>query len=369
MRCNNCGTEWSISIHGSSIQKFCPVCGKPVIEATTHQLATLEETLFVIRRDYGMGHLQDSTRIMAYFSDLAPHLRKEKIMLQHLIQCDGNTLLIAALQKTPSEQQLCLRQLASRLVDDLFLSESAAQMICSSFWNAITTSTEPKKEPTPEELFEASCSCEKDDVTKALQLLTQSAEAGYFQAQAKLAKWYRDGQLIEKNPQKALYWYKKAVDSDDPETQCNLGWCYATGFGCAANPTLAAIYFGKAAASGIPAGQYNLARCYERGSGVKKDISRAVTLYEQAAKANYTKAQYHLGRCYEQGIGMPADIALAIFWYKKAAQNGSANAQFELGECYEQGTGFDKDPNIAYYWYKKAADNGHTEAKKKLSQL
>lgn len=32
MRCENCGTEWSITIQGNSIQKYCPVCGKPVIQ-------------------------------------------------------------------------------------------------------------------------------------------------------------------------------------------------------------------------------------------------------------------------------------------------------------------------------------------------
>ncbi len=369
MRCKNCGIEWTISIHGNSVQKFCPVCGKPVFEDAPRKLTSFEETLFVIRRDHGMGYLQDSTRIMACFTDLAPHLRKEKIMLQYLLQCNGNRLLIAALQKTPSEQQVCLKQLASRLADDLLLSEATAQMICSSFWNAITISKEPEDCPPPEEIFEASCDCEESNIGKSLQFLTKSAEAGYFSAQFKLAKWYRDGRIIKRDPEKAMYWYQKAADSKNYEAQCNLGWCYATGFGCEKNPMLAAVYFSKAADAGITIAQYNLAKCYESGSGVEKDLSRAALLYEQAAKANHTKAQYHFGRCYEYGLGLTADIALAIYWYGKAAQNEVAEAQFALGRCYEHGRGVDRDSYIAYYWYKRASKNGHKEAEKIILTL
>lgn len=370
MRCENCGTEWSISIHGNSIQKYCPVCGKPVFQAARNQLASLEETLLVIVRDYGIGHLQDGAKAMAFFSDLAPHLRKEKVMLQHLIQCNGNTFLISALQKTPAEQQLCLSQLISKMVDDLFVSETAARMICSSFWNAISTvEKSAPKEMTPEDQYKKGCECETSDANMALQLLTKAAEAGYFRAQVKLAKWYREGNPIDKDPQKAFYWYKEAAATGDPETQCNLGWCYATGFGCVVSPVPAAIYFGKAAAAGIVAAQYNLAKCYEKGSGVNKDSARAAALYEQAARADHAKAQYCLGKCYEHGYGVSEDIALAIFWYKKAARNGSADAQFAMGVCYELGSGFDKDSNIAYYWYKQAADNGHMEARKRITKL
>jgi len=370
MRCKNCGAEWSVAIQGNSIQKYCPVCGKPVIQVVTPQLSSLEETLLVIARDYGLGHLQDGVQAMAYFSDLAPHLRKERVMLQHLIQCNGNSILIAALQKSPAEQQLCLNQLISKLMDDLLVSESAANLICSSFWNAITIASAPKvKELTPEELYNQSCELEKSDIKAALQLLTKAAEANCFNAQAKLAKWYRDGTLIGRDPEKAFYWYKEAAKSGDPETKCNLGWCFATGFGCTKNPILSATYFYNAAAAGVVAAQYNYAKCLELGNGEKKDLARAAEYYRRAANAGHVKSQYCLGKCYEYGNGLNADLALAVFWYKKAAQNGSADAQFAMGQCYELGKGLDKDSNIAYFWYMKAFSNGHEEAKKKVEKL
>lgn len=291
MRCENCGTEWSVAIQGNSIQKYCPVCGKPVIQVKTNQLSSLEETLLVIARDYGISNLQDGVRAVAYFSDLAPHLRKEKVLLQHLIQCNGNSILIAALQKSQAEQQACFNQLVSILTDDLFVSESAANLICTSFWNAITIASVPKiKELSPEELYNQSCECEKTDISTALQLLKKAAEAGYLSAQVKLAKWYREGKLVTKNPERAFFWYKEAAKTGDPEAKCNLGWCYATGFGCVKNPYISATYFYNAAAEGVVAAQYNFAKCLELGKGEKKDPERAAAFYQKAAKSGHVKS-------------------------------------------------------------------------------
>lgn len=370
MLCENCGTAWSISIQGNSIQKYCPVCGKPIMQGNNVQLASLEETLLVIARDYGLCYLQDSSQALAYFSDLAPHLRKERIMLQHLIQCNGNRILIAALQESPAEQQLRLKQVASKLMNDLFVSESAANLICSGFWNAITVATAPKaKEPTPEELYQESRQLEKSDPQTALQLLTQAAQAGLFEAQAKLAKCYRDGTWITKDPQKAFYWYKEAAKSGIPEAVCNLGWCYATGFGCMEDLHLSAVCFQNAAETGMAVAQYNFAKCLESGRGVEKNLNRAASFYEKAAKSGHVKSGYCIGKCYEYGNGLNQDMAMAVYWYKQAAKNGSPEAQFAMGQCYEFGKGFDKDPDIAYYWYKQAAGNGHLEAKAKIMEL
>ena len=369
MKCKICKTEWSIAIQGSSMQKFCPVCGNSIVVETEKQLTTLEETLFVIKRDYGMRYLQDSARIMAYVSDLAPHLKKERVLLQYLVQCNGNALLIASLQKNDYEQQLCKKQLVARMVDELFLTETAAQTICTSFWNAITSEQQPQRKLTPEEAYEKSCACENGDIDEALRLLTQAAEAGYLPAQSKLAKWYHNGQVVEKNPEKALRWYKAAAAAGDAEAECNLGWCYATGFGCPVNPVVAAAHFEKASSAGVTIAQYNLAKCYESGAGVEKDLNRAASLYKEAAYADYTKAQYCLARCYANGIGVAASPEIAIFWYKKAAKKEFVNAQFALGDCYERGIGVEKDCDIAYYWYNKAAKNGHLTAQKKLSQF
>lgn len=330
----------------------------------------MEETLLVIVQDYGLRNLQDGNRAMAYFMDLAPHLSRERILLQHLIQCNGNTMLISALQKPPAEQRRCVDQLVARLMEDLFISEAAAQLVCTSFWNAISGRQQPPvQENKPEALYAAGCACEKTDVPKAEQLLTKAAEAGLLEAQVKLAGWYRNGSPVAKDPGKAFYWYRQAAQKGDANAQCNLGWCYASGFGAANNARDAALWFSKAAAAGLPAAQYNLAKCCESGSGVERNLPKAAALYEQAARAGHVNAQYALGRCHAYGLGLPKDIDLAIFWYKKAARNNSAAAQYAMGQCYELGNGVEKDADIAYYWYRQAAQQGHPEAKRRTTKL
>lgn len=331
----------------------------------------LEETLLLIARDYGTALLRDGMKTVAFFSDLAPTLKNEKVLLQHLIRCNGNTMLIAALPKPPQEQQRCMRQLVIKMVDELFITEVAAERVCTSFWNVLVEASKPPVKPlSPAELLESACKLQNEDPAKAIAQMTEAANTGYVLAQVTLARWYRDGIVVPKDPRKAFDWYNQAaIFGEDPEAQCNLGWCYATGFGCPANAKLAVTYFKWAADAGVPAAHYNLAKSLENGSGVKQNPALAAKHYEQAARAGHVRAQFRLAQCYENGMGYGKDIDLAIYWYRTAAKNGSADAQFSMGSCYENGNGLDRDPDLAFYWYRQAFANGHREAGARLEKL
>lgn len=409
MKCKSCGSEWNAPQNISVSLSSCPFCGASLTPAAPKQFLTVEDVLTEITSRFGVDVLRNGQRTMALFSDLSPSLMRERLLLSYLIQSDGNIQLLQVRDKTEVEQQACFQKVCRYLVDEQFVAEEAAYKICTSFSTVIglTVKTEPPKVPTPPakpaapkaapapkavptakpatpaaayspivDLFNQQAEKRRfswnnpvANHDETIRLLTERAENGNWGSQARLAKWYRDGYLVEKDPKKAFYWYEKAAQSKDPEAVCNLGWCYIRGFGCTANPTKAVHYFQQAAKAGIPAAKYNLASCYERGHGIQKSLADAVALYEQAAKDDHTKAQYHLGRCYKDGIGLNKDIDLAIYWYKKSAQNGYAEAQYQLGELYEQGIGLDQDSDLAYHWYKKAADQGHAAAKKRLSPL
>lgn len=405
MKCKSCGSEWNAPQNISASLSNCPFCGEALVPPAPKQFHTVEDVLTEITSRFGMDVLRNGQRTIALFSDLSPSLMRERLLLSYLIQSDGNIQLLQARDKTEVEQAACFRKVCRYLVDEQFVAEEAAYKICTSFSTVIglTTLIEkpstppakpavPKAAPAPKPPVKpatpaAASSPMVDVFTKQAQqrksswfqpeanhdetirLLTQRAENGNWESQARLAKWYRDGYLVEKDPKKAFYWYEKAAQSKDPEAVCNLGWCYIRGFGCTANPAKAVHYFQQAAKAGLPAAKYNLASCYERGHGIQKSLTDAVALYEQAAKDDHIKAQYHLGRCYKDGIGLNKDIHLAIYWYRKSAQNGYAEAQYQLGELYEHGIGLDQDSDLAYHWYKKAADQGHAAAKKRLTPL
>lgn len=369
MRCENCAAQWSITVEENRKVRFCPVCGRELSIRDRKQPDSIEKTLRLIVQDYGIGHLHDGARTVAFFSDLAPQLKKEKILLQHFLRCNGNILMISALDKTPAEQQTCMERVVADLMEDMYVSETAARLVCTSFWNAIYT---PKPEP-PVQPAGGKQTYQEDEADKketaAVKLLIRAASMGSVDAQIKLAGWYREGTNVDRNPRKAYYWYQQAAATGNTNAQCNLGWCHASGFGVPQNPRKAVYWFTSAANAGVPVAQYNLAKCFEEGSGTEKDLARAAKWYEKAAKAGHPNAQYRTGRCYAEGIGVARDPAMAFYWFNQAAKNRSVSAQYEMGECYAKGKGVDLDRDLAYYWYKQAADNGHSEAREALVRM
>ncbi len=369
MQCKHCGAEWSMAIRSNSLPKFCPVCGAAIKQEAPAHPVSLEETIHLIAHDYGISYLQDGVQAMAYFSDLAPNLRKEKIMLQHLIQCNGHTRLISVLKSPYEDQQRCIEMLVSSLMEDLFLSEAAAKSICIGFWNGIHGPETPRQPKlTPEELFQAALSVEEEDIGEAMQHYTKAAEAGHIEAQKKLASIYRQGTVAKKDPVKAFCWYEKAADAGSVSAQCNLGWCYANGFGVKKDPEKAVYWFSMAATAGELVAQCNLGKCYEVGNGIPQSFEKAKLWYEHAAKSGHPRAQYLLGRLFEYSPSPNGDLHLAFYWYKKAASNEHPDAQYALGTFYETGKCVDRDLDIAFYWFNKAASNGHALAKGKIAK-
>ena len=50
---------------------------------------------------------------------------------------------------------------------------------------------------------------------------------------------YADGKIVEKDDQRAVYWYEKAAMQGHKEACANLGFCYKFGNGVEKNPGLA----------------------------------------------------------------------------------------------------------------------------------
>lgn len=115
----------------------------------------LAQTLKRIVSEFGTQTLRNGKKTVALFADLAPQHKQEQTMLRYLIQCDGNTALLDALNKAPGEQRLAREKLIKRMMDDCLVSQQAATVICDSFWLAIggnpfpTTNTQPRVSNQP----------------------------------------------------------------------------------------------------------------------------------------------------------------------------------------------------------------------------
>jgi len=165
--------------------------------------------------------------------------------------------------------------------------------------------------------------------SSALESKKTDAEQWSPYAQFALGLAYHNGDKVEQDYEKAVYWYKKAAERGDENAQHNLGLLFA------------------------------------EGEGVQKDLDEAIYWTQKAAKQGNDETQRNLGLLYlHQGKGQEAS-----YWLQKAAEQGSPHAQFSLGLMYYDGNEVEQDYEKAIYWYKKAAEQGDIHAQSGLRGL
>ena len=195
------------------------------------------------------------------------------------------------------------------------------------------------------------------------------AKLGNAEAQYHLGYNYYEGNNVDKDTVKAVYWWTKSAEQGNYMAQYALGICYTNGSGVNQDYDQAFTWLLRAANNGGLGAQNNLAVCYANGTGVQKDEQKAVYWYTKAAEKGHKNAQFNLGLSYEYGTGVQKDEKKAVYWYTKAAEQGHKKAQFNLGLCYEYGRGVNKDINKALDLYTKAAKQGVEGAQQKLEYL
>ena len=110
---------------------------------------------------------------------------------------------------------------------------------------------------------------------------------------------YDNGDGVEQDPAKAVYWYQKAVDQGDKDAQ------------------------------------FNLAIMYENGTGVTRSYKKAFALYLQSAEQGDMDAEFEVGESYAKGRGVAKNPAQARAWYQKAADQGHEEAEEKLAAMPE----------------------------------
>lgn len=155
-----------------------------------------------------------------------------------------------------------------------------------------------------------------------------------------------------------------------PEAQHDMGALYVSGHGqVEKNMDRAVFWFTEASQNGVANAKYNLGVLYHQGIGVDQDITHAMKLYESAAQMKHPEAQYNLGIASIEGIGVPYNPKKAASYFEQAADQGIVEAAYNLGLIYENGLLGQPQPEDALTWYKFASDSGSIEAQSALEQL
>src|SRR5207247_8580926 len=108
-----------------------------------------------------------------------------------------------------------------------------------------------------------------------------------------------------------------SVINNNKQEQYNPSDFYENGIRVEKDIEKAVELYKRAVEQGNAAAQYNLGYCYQNGIGVEKDAGMAVQLYHQAAEQGNAAAEYNLGRCYQYATGVEKDGQKAVEWYQK----------------------------------------------------
>lgn len=217
---------------------------------------------------------------------------------------------------------------------------------------------------------------EYTDDDKAWDWLNKAAEAGNPNALATLGSVLFDGKKfgarqIEADPAAAVEKFKKLADQGVPAGLRTMGELHVSGLGGVEKDFNKALeYFAKAAEGNDPAAQVILAGYYDKGvdldpSDGKVEVApnavSALGLYRLAARNRVPLALYNVGIFYEEGRAVDQDAEKAFAHFLQSAGVGFAPGMHKAGLYYLNGVGTLIDTVAAAGWFNRAAAAGLPE--------
>lgn len=245
---------------------------------------------------------------------------------------------------------------------------------------------------------------EPDDVSTAMVLLHQEADAGHSGALNVLGMIARNGWFSQpEDPELAITYFRKAIAADETSSRAAATMNLAntlisqTAFGDESWREVEALgrtlldheVLGPAAASlvgqaivlgpdsdarlaeaepflvrglgAVPVDQQTrwlLARGYDGGWFGEAKVDEACELFLTAAEDGDVRAYWYTGMCFLNGTGVPADEQAAFGWVTRAAEAGDQQGMISLAVMYALGQGTEVSPAEAANWYVLAIRNG-----------
>ena len=149
--------------------------------------------------------------------------------------------------------------------------------------------------------------CDSGKVKEGIAAYTKAAEAGNSIAMSMLGDMYYEGEHVERDYNKAFYWYSQEFSKYSEPTYFGLGRCYLYGAGCDRDEDKAFKYLTKAAKY-VEEAQYELGNCYFNGWGTKQNKYKAKQLWEQAAANDCEHAKEALEKNFAEKTNLLKDF-------------------------------------------------------------
>jgi TPR repeat protein len=176
------------------------------------------------------------------------------------------------------------------------------------------------------------------------------------------------GHGVDRDPEMASEWFRRALRFRHPRAQTLLGLAYLNGDGVERNREEGLRLLKLAADQGYADAQFALAQAWHAQAAMR---AQAIALFESAANHGHLRAQFRLGELYKAGEISAATsghrsnaphLQRAFEWFSKAAAQDDTAALFELGQMYAQGLGTKQNFEQAVEYFRQASSKGHAKA-------
>lgn len=164
------------------------------------------------------------------------------------------------------------------------------------------------------------------DQAKSVELLEKAAALGNEYAVHTLAQLYMDDELGPPDTKKILHWLRWGAERNYRDCLSDLGYAYQHGIGVERDTQKAIEHYEKAIELGSAGAQSNLGFLYLKGEGVQQNYPMALKLFDESARANHTAGLINLAVMRYQGLGCERDPFAAFSLLEKAVNLGSEKA-------------------------------------------
>ncbi|WP_281977880.1 tetratricopeptide repeat protein, partial [Pseudorhizobium flavum] len=152
------------------------------------------------------------------------------------------------------------------------------------------------------------------DRDAALEAYQNAADKGDVYALVRLAEASRDGGLMDRDPERSIGLFQRAIDAGHVSARRILGESHLRGrFGARSSPDEGLALLRQAQSLGDQSAPVTLANLYLYGTGVPKDVTRALELLAEAASNGNSNAAKTLISFYRDGRGrdVPKNLSKA----------------------------------------------------------
>lgn len=187
---------------------------------------------------------------------------------------------------------------------------------------------------------------------KNIEKYVEKANQGDIHAEHMLVNFYMIGTpFLQPNPEKGLYWLRKAAENQDASAMTALGISYYAGIGVPKDRQVAQEWYQKAADLGNTDAQFWLLHIELGKTNKKTEIKNLLNQIQKIAESGNRNALRWLGHTHLQGNtawAIPKDNEKATLYYKQAAHLGDPLAHLALASIYSEDSKLQEEAKNEY---------------------